>query len=232
VAASPPLAGTLPRGIVFDLDGTLVDGYLGITTGVNAARAVFSLPPLTVDDVRGRVGHGLPHLMEAVVGPERAVTGAAIFRAVYDRVCEEQTLPVPALAETLAGLVARGVRLSVASNKPAAFSNRILERLAVRERFDAVFGPETAGAAKPDPAMIRACLRAMGVGNAEALYVGDMTIDAEAGARAGVAVVLLAGGSCPAAELAATGAPVLASLEALLPFLTSEAGATDRPATP
>jgi len=210
----------LPRGVVFDLDGTLVDGYEGITAGVNAARAAFGLPPLPVDDVRGRVGYGLPHLMDDVVGQERAVVGTAIFRAVYDRVCEDQTRPVPALADTLLGLRARGVRMSVASNKPAAFSIRILERLAVRPYFDAIEGPETAGAAKPDPAMILACLRAMRVESGEALYVGDMTIDAEAGARAGVAVVLVAGGSCPAAELAATGRPVLGSLEDLLPFLT------------
>ena len=218
--APGPAQMPLPRGIVFDLDGTLVDGYDGIAAGVNAARAVFALPPLPVDDVRGRVGHGLPHLMDDVVGRERAVVGTAIFRAVYDRVCEDQTRPAPALAETLSGLRARGVRMSVASNKPAAFSIRILERLAVRPYFDAIEGPETAGAAKPDPAMILACLRAMRVEIHDALYVGDMTLDAEAGARAGVAVVLLAGGSCPAAELAATGYPVLASFEDLLPFLT------------
>ena len=215
-AASRPL----PRGVVFDLDGTLVDGYLGITTGVNAARAAFSLPALTVDDVRGRVGLGLPHLMEDVVGPERAVAGAAIFRAVYDRVCEDQTRPVPALADTLLGLAARGVRMSVASNKPAAYSIRILERLGVRPHFDAVEGPETAGATKPDPAMIRACLRAMRIDSQEALYVGDMTIDALAGAQAGVAVVLVAGGSSTAAELAATGCPVLSSLAELIAYVT------------
>jgi len=210
----------LPRGVVFDLDGTLVDGYEGITSGVNAARAAFALPALTVDDVRGRVGHGLPHLMEDVVGPERAVAGAAIFREVYDRVCEDQTRAVPALHETLFRLSARGVRLSVASNKPAAYSLRILERLGVRPCFDAIEGPETAGAAKPDPAMIRACLRAMRIECPEALYVGDMTIDADAGARAGVPVVLVAGGSSTTAELAATGCPVLASLAELLDFLS------------
>jgi phosphoglycolate phosphatase len=209
-----------PRGVVFALDGTLVDGYLGITTGVNAARAAFALPAMTVDDVRGRVGHGLPHLMADVVGPDRAVAGAEIFRAAYDRVCEDQTRPVPELSETLSGLAARGVRMSVASNKPAAYSVRILDRLAVRSYFDAIEGPETAGAAKPDPAMILACLSAMRVLGPEALYVGDMTIDAEAGTRAGVAVVLVAGGSCPAGELAATGRPVLASLGELLRFFT------------
>jgi HAD superfamily hydrolase (TIGR01509 family) len=216
MTAPPAFEAARVRGVVFDLDGTLVDGYAGITSGVNAARAAFDLPPLKEDDVRGRVGLGLSHLMEDVVGPERAIEGAAIFRQVYDHVCEEQTRPAPALHRTLSALGRRGLRMSVASNKPASFSVRILERLGVRSFFDAIEGPETAGALKPEPAMIRACLRAMKVGNDEALYVGDMAIDAEAGARAGVAVVLVSGGSTSRAGLIATGCPVIGALADLL----------------
>jgi len=207
------------KGIVFDLDGTLVDGYRGITSGVNAARAAFGLAPLEEHDVRGRVGLGLSNLMEDVVGPERAVEGAEIFRSVYDRVCVEQTRPVPGLAGTLAALRARGLRMSVASNKPVAYSIRILEPLGVLPMFDLIAGPETAGALKPEPPMIRACLAAMNVRADEALYVGDMAIDADAGDRAGVSVVLVCGGSTSADALGDTGKPVLATLGALLDFL-------------
>ena len=207
------------RGVVFDLDGTLVDGYEGIASAVNAARAAFGLPQMATVDVRGRVGLGLSHLMEDVLGPERAGAGATIFRSVYDRVCVEQTRPAPALDLTLAALRERGFRMSVASNKPAAYSIRILERLGVRSLFDAIEGPETAGTLKPDPAMIRACLLAMGVRNDEALYVGDMTIDADAGARAGVPVVLVSGGSTSREALERTGRPVLQALSDLVDLL-------------
>ena len=211
------------RGIVFDLDGTLVDGYEGITSGVNAARAAFGLPPLDEHDVRGRVGLGLSNLMEDVVGPERALEGAEIFRSVYDRVCVEQSRPVPALAGTLAALRARGLRMSVASNKPVAYSIRILERLGALPMFDLIAGPETAGTLKPEPSMIRACLAAMNVRADEALYVGDMAIDAVAGERAGVRVVLVRGGSTPFEGLRNTGHPVLNTLDDLLDLLPREA---------
>jgi phosphoglycolate phosphatase-like HAD superfamily hydrolase len=89
------------------------------------------MPPLAPDDVRGRVGLGLSHLMADVVGAERAEEGAAVFRAVYDAVCDVQTHAAPGLAPTLERLRARGLRMSVASNKPVHFSVRILERLAV-----------------------------------------------------------------------------------------------------
>jgi phosphoglycolate phosphatase len=207
------------RGIIFDLDGTLVDGYEGITSGVNAARAAFGLPALDERDVRGRVGLGLSNLMDDVVGPERAARGAEVFRSVYDQVCVEQTRPVPALAETLGALRARHFRMSVASNKPVAYSIRILDRCGVLPLLDTVAGPETAGTLKPEPSMIEACLAAMRVRAAEAIYVGDMVIDAAAGERAGVAVALVCGGSTEARELRDTGYPVLNSLGELLDLL-------------
>jgi phosphoglycolate phosphatase len=215
----PELSGARVRGVVFDLDGTLIDGYDGVASGVNAARAAFGLGALSADELRGRVGRGLSHLMEEVVGPEKAAEAVQIFRGVYDRVCVDQTRPAPALRETLAALRTRRYRLSVASNKPAPYSRRILDRLGVSSMFDAIEGPETAGKLKPDPAMIDACLSAMNVRSDEALYVGDMELDVEAAARAGVAVVLVCGGSSSKEALAGTGHPVLATLSELLEVL-------------
>src|SRR5262245_41849970 len=99
--------GTVPaeaRGIVFDLDGTLIDGYDAIAAGVNAARAHFGLPPLAIDDVRSRVGLGLGHLMADLLGPDRAEEGAAVFRATYEAACLAGTRAVPALGRTLDAL--------------------------------------------------------------------------------------------------------------------------------
>ncbi len=60
--------------------------------------------------------------------------------------------------------------------------------------------------------MLRACLQAMKVEANDAVYVGDMALDAEAGRRAGVRVVLVAGGSSELGELHATGCPVVPAL--------------------
>ena len=215
----PPLDATRVRGIVFDLDGTLIDGYQAITSGVNAARASFGLPPLPEDDVRGRVGLGLSNLMDDVVGPARSAEGAAIFRSVYGKVCVEQTRAVPGLTDTLESLRAGGFRMTVASNKPAAYSIRILEKLGALPAFDLVAGPETTGTLKPHPPMIRACLAAMHVPAGEAMYVGDMEIDAEAADRAGVPVVLVSGGSSSVAQLRETRCKVVGGLRELLDLL-------------
>lgn len=217
------------RGIVFDLDGTLVDGYAGIADGVNAARRAFGMEALTEADVKRRVGHGLPQLMADVVGPVHATEGAAIFHRVYGKVCADRARPIAGVASTLAVLRDRGFRMSVASNKPVVYSVRILDQLGLGQYFGTVEGPETAGAVKPDPTMIRACLASMEVDAPLAAYVGDMTIDVESGRRAGVRVLLVATGSSTREQLQATGVPVLGSFSELLEAMPATASPKEAP---
>jgi phosphoglycolate phosphatase-like HAD superfamily hydrolase len=67
--------------------------------------------------------------------------------------------------------------------------------------------------------MIERCLRAMDVARHEAVYVGDMVLDVETAARAGVPVLLVPGGSSEREELLRTGARLLDSLGDLLEIL-------------
>ncbi len=219
---SAPFRPERVRGIVFDLDGTLVDSYGPIAESLNRARAVFGLPPLDEAVVRTRVGRGLERLVADLVGPDRVDCGVAAFRSHYARVFADRTAALSGARDVLTELRRRGYRLAVASNKPARFSEVILERLGMRGALDAVHGPDTVGGAKPDPVMIRACLEAMEVTAAAAVYVGDMVLDVESADEAGVAVVLVAGGSSPEDALRATGRPVLGRLADLLPLLPGE----------
>jgi len=207
------------RGLVFDLDGTLVDSYQAIAASVNEARATFGLVPLLVDEVRRRVGRGLESLMEDMVGRERVEEGVAVFRRHYAGIFAASTSALPGALPTLRELRRRGYRLAVASNKPARFGEPILRGLGMRGFLDAVEGPDTAGSTKPHPAMIERCLREMGVQPSEAIYVGDMVLDVETGERAGIDVVLVAGGSSSLEDLRGTGRAVLSSVAGLLDLL-------------
>jgi phosphoglycolate phosphatase len=213
------------RGIVFDLDGTLVDSYPAITDSLNRARTAHGLLPLPEEVVRMHVGHGLPALIAELVGAAHVEAGVGLFRERYAEVYASGTTALPYAHEVVGALAGRGYALAVASNKPARFSEAILVTLGMRAAFRAVLGPDLAGTTKPEPTMLRMCREAMGLDRAETLYVGDMALDVESARQAGVPVVLVPGGSSSLDVLRATGVPVLADLTDLLSLLPPRAPA-------
>jgi phosphoglycolate phosphatase len=215
VVETPELDPRSVRGIVFDLDGTLIDSYVPIAASLNHARQAFDLPPLPVDAVRRCVGRGLDSLIADLVGPDRIEDGVRLFRERYAEVHADGTVALPEVPETLRALRKAGYRMAVASNKPARFSEPILARLGLLPAIDCVMGPDVVDSHKPEPTMIHRCLESLEVRPEESVYVGDMVLDVESAARAGVPVLLVPGGSSTAEELGRTGQRLLRSFAEL-----------------
>ncbi len=192
--------------IVFDLDGTLIDGYDGITDALGFALARLGFAPLPVGKVRGMVGQGLEKLLEKAVGPALVSEGVRLFRERYAVIADEKTQLMPDVPEVLEQLARGGHLLAVVSNKPVGFSRRILAGKRVVARFFAIAGPDGAAPPKPDPAMILSVMQRAGTPPEETVAVGDMEIDAETARAAGCRCVLVDGGSRSPEELAAVPA--------------------------
>jgi len=201
--------------VVFDLDGTLIDSYDAIAASLNHARERCSLGPLDPALVRRHVGRGLEALIADLLGPSFVEAGTRAYREHYARCWPAGTHALPGAERTVRALAAAGLRLAVASNKPARFSRPILERLGFADCFASIQGPDLAGTTKPDPTMIERCLDELRVERERAVYVGDMVLDVESAAAAGLPVLLVAGGSSSRQELLATGQPVVADLDEL-----------------
>lgn len=187
--------------LVFDLDGTLIDGYAAIEDALAWATERLGCPVPTSDQVRRMVGHGLERLLEQVVGEDRAAEGVRLYRGRYPAVAVEKSRLLPGVPEVLAALEARGYAMALASNKPANYSSMILEAKGVARFFRAIRGPDERKPAKPDPTMLFDLMNEVGALPAETLVVGDMEIDAEFARAAGCRVVLVHGGSRAREEL-------------------------------
>ena len=209
--ASPHASGLTPHVtfVVFDLDGTLIDGYAAIADALAFAMRRLGFKPLPLDQVRGMVGHGIERLFEKAVGPDHVSEGVRLFRQRYPEVAVAKTSLMPDVPEVLAALEARGHPMAVASNKPAEFSRMILEANGVGHHFRAVVGPETRTPVKPDPTMLLRLMEKVGAGPANTVAVGDMEIDSEFARAAGCRVVLVPGGSRSREELSRIDSDVL-----------------------
>ncbi len=203
--------------LVFDLDGTLIDGYEAIADALAYALERLGAKPLPLARVRGMVGHGIESLLEEAVGTGRTAEGVRLFREWYPEVAVAKSHLLPGVVETLEELASRGHRMALASNKPAPFSRMILEAKGVAGHFAVIAGPDGQTPAKPDPTMLRRLMASAGASPAGTVAIGDMEVDSEFARAAGCRVVLIPGGSRSREELLGVDADALLDSIAALP---------------
>jgi putative hydrolase of the HAD superfamily len=143
--------------------------------------------------------------------PARALPAAALQAALLASL---RFRPYPEVPAVLRELRARGARLVVVSNWDVSLHD-VLAATGLRPLLDAVVTSAELGAAKPDPAIFAAALRAAGgVPASTAVHVGDDEEADAGGARAaGIAAVLVRRDGGPAPH----GVPAIRTLAELLP---------------
>jgi 2-phosphoglycolate phosphatase len=183
------------KAVLFDFDGTLADSYPAITASVNHVRGLHGLPALPNDEVKRWVGRGAGSLLARTVPTGDLDANCAAYRAHHPSVLHTGTRLLVGATEILNLLHERGLRLGLCSNKPVAFSRDLVDFLKIAPLLEVVLGPEDVARPKPAPDMLIAALQRLDVSAAEALYVGDMSVDVETARDAGVKVWVVTTGS-------------------------------------
>ena len=178
------------RGVIFDLDGTLIDSAPDIWHAANAVLDEAGLARVTFDQSRGFIGRGARVFVERM---ERAVTGRndpartdhlhRRFLHFYER-AHENTRVYDGVAEVLEGIRARGMALGLCTNKPIGPTRAVLRHLRWDGLFQYVIGGDSLRVAKPDPEPLLAVVEGLGLELAQTVYVGDSETDAETAERA------------------------------------------------
>jgi phosphoglycolate phosphatase len=214
------------HGLIFDLDGTLVDSLSGIAASVNHALHQGGHATHSLAAVQGFIGNGARILLEraAPVGADEVLllTLEEAFKSHYDISWPDGTLPydgITALLETLQDL---GHPLAVLSNKPHPFTETIVARIFPGIRFTQVLGQRPGIHHKPDPAGALEIATAFGLPPVECLVIGDSTMDIETAKNAGMTSVAVTWGFQDHAKLIAAGADFFAgSPEELLEIIAA-----------
>lgn len=216
------------RGVLFDLDGTLVDTAPSIARAVNRVLVDRRLPEQPEIIVRGWIGGGMETLLRrslVALGIEHSDSAAlgdfvAAFRVHYRDCLGEGAAPYPVMVELLDQLQRNGTVLAIVTNKPREFAEPLMARLGLDVRFrDMICGDDLARS-KPDPLPVTTLLGRLGLVAGDSWLVGDSIADMRAAHAAGVPAVLMGygyGSEDPEARaLAAAQADDVAQLQAIL----------------
>lgn len=192
------------RAIIFDLDGTLLDTAPDVHACSNRVLQAMGLPTISLAQARASIGPGPDNFARVTLGEEnmhRFEEFIARFRQLYGEHCLVHTRPFPGVVELLRKL--GGYHLAIATNKPGAYTRRILDGLDLGRYFEAIVCPEQVRHLKPHPEMILTAMARMGATPETTLVVGDTDNDIHAARAAGVAACAVTWGYGPRAALEA-----------------------------
>ncbi len=201
-------AGT---GILFDLDGTLVDTAPDLVAALNHVLRAESLPDMSVADVRSLIGHGSAALIRRGFAASGRPVDEQRFPALRDsflghysaNICNHsQTFP--GVRDALAELLASGARLAVCTNKPEGLARQLIAALGMTALFDAIVGGDTLPTSKPAPETALLCMNLIDCSRERCVFVGDSRTDERAARATGLPFILFPYGYQDEAE----GSPV------------------------
>ncbi|MFO7578200.1 MAG: HAD-IA family hydrolase [Pelovirga sp.] len=175
-----------PHYLIFDLDGTLINSLPDLTTALNLLRREMELPVLQQDQVGAMVGDGVSLLVRRALG-EKLYSDQRLerFMTLYDQHLLDQTACYPGITEFLEHH--DPALLALVTNKPIAFTRRILDGLNLAGHFTAVIGGDSYQHKKPDPYPLQQAMRQIAADPERTVMIGDHHNDLQAARAAGIA---------------------------------------------
>ena len=191
------------KGIIFDLDGTLVNSLEDLIDSVNEIMKYHQFPIHSYDEGKKLIGRGLRNLTRDAL-PEKYRDDEAFVDRLTEMVSAEysvnyrkKTKPYPGITKLLDYLKANDIPWSVCTNKPDIAAKSLVNALFSDYDYVDVRGFTKDALRKPNPAVTLDLVAKMGLKPQQCLYVGDSTVDYETAVRAGMLPVLCTWGFEP-----------------------------------
>jgi phosphoglycolate phosphatase len=220
------------QSVTFDLDGTLLDTIADLAEACRLMLEEIGEPPRSPAEVHSFVGKGMAVLVERCLtrdtapSAERLAQAIEAFKRHYTVVNGKYTTIYPGVLEGLDAWRSGGIKMGIVTNKPAIFTEMLIERMGIADFFDVVVSGDTTEFKKPHPEPIRHACHWLGVPPERNLHVGDSRNDIEAARAAGSAAFCVPygyneGAPVDSADCDALVSDLLAAYEHALTFKTS-----------
>lgn len=193
----------MPRlqGVIFDLDGTLMDSVADLRQALNVTLAGQDRRELTLNEVKSLVGDGLGPLLQRAF----ALTGNAaskddisalfpVFIRNYHNVKPDPSQLYPHVVETLQMLRELDIKIGLCTNKLETATLRLMQELDLTQYFGFIAGGDTFPEHKPHPNHVRGVMTQLKVPAAGCVMIGDSPNDVLAAHGAGIPCLVMTHG--------------------------------------
>ncbi|HKI47689.1 MAG TPA: HAD family hydrolase [Desulfobacteria bacterium] len=204
------------KGVIFDLDGTLLDTLEDLADAMNRTLEDKGFPTHPVKAYRYFVGNGAAKLVSRALPPEKRNEDLVsdcmkAFLKEYDRNWNRKTRPYDGVAELLDALTLKRIPMAIFTNKPHDFAGLCVREFLEKWKFKAVFGQREGYPMKPDPTVPHEIAVMLDISPEQFLYLGDSDADMKTAVNAGMLPVGALWGFRSEEELRNAGAVELIS---------------------
>ena len=197
------------KGIIFDLDGTLLNTITDLNNSVNDTYKYFSYPKTNTEkETMAMVGHGMKNLMQQCFKDKDETfieEALKVFLNFYDKQYALCTKPYEGVTELVDTLIDLGIKVGVNSNKNNNYTKHLIELNFNKINQNYVAGIKPKDKTKPDPTNVLKLIEEMKLNNDEILYVGDSPTDVETAKNAKLKSVGVTWGYRPKEKLIEKG---------------------------
>lgn len=186
------------RAVMFDLDGTLLDTAPDFVAVVNQLLVENECEELPEDVIRNCVSNGSKALVKLAFQIEESHDQ---FNDLRNRLLELYTdhiavltKPFPGIVDLLSNLESSNIAWGIATNKPAAYTTPLMEKLNMQPPPAVVICPDHVQHTKPAPESLYVAAKALGCEPDEIIYIGDHERDIQCGQSAGSITIAAAYG--------------------------------------
>lgn len=212
--------------LLFDLDGTLTDPFVGITRSIDYAMAKLGRVAPAAADLRWCIGPPLRSSFCVLLDTEDGLVldeAVRLYRERYTAVGKFENTLIDGIPAVLERLGMDGAYLSVATSKLKTYAGEIIDHFGLGRLFHAVHGSELDGRNSAKADLIGHILSVEGVDARRAVMIGDRSHDVFGAAAHGIPTVGVSWGYGEEGELDAAGARSVARSPADLIELTAAA---------
>ena len=200
-----------PQGMLFDLDGTLLDSAPDLHAALATYCGEVGAAVPSYASVRTVVSRGSRAILRCAFdeSDEALLERMPRYLELYHSMMARHTRPFEGIESLLDMLEGNGIAWGIVTNKPGYLTDDLVKQIGWDERACAVVSGDTLPVRKPDPApVLLACERA-GLDPAQCFFVGDDRRDVLAGRDAGLYTVAVQWGYLDGGDPHAWGADVV-----------------------